>query len=58
MHEIKHEWHLASEALRIRDEEFYVSWLHGAWKSRDCQEQSLQPQYLCEFSSGQPMLAT
>lgn len=54
----KHEWDLANETPQLHDQELYVSWLLGAWKGKDCQEQSPQRQHLCKFSSRQPMLAT
>lgn len=57
MPEIKHELHLANVTPWLHDQEFYVFCLHGAWKSRHCQEQSLSRQYLCKFRFGQPMLA-
>jgi hypothetical protein len=56
--ETKHEWVLANETPQLHDQEFYVSWLHWAWKGKHCQEQSPQRQHLCKLSFGQPMLAT
>lgn len=51
MYEIKHEWNLANVTPQLHDEEFYASWLHGAWKSPDCLEKSLQHPYLCKLLS-------
>lgn len=57
MHEMSHEWRLANETPQLHDQMPYASWLHGAWKSQDCQGQSFQRQYLCKFSLGQSILA-